>query len=84
MKTPTMSSYLVTWTSQRMPECNMVLVHDEDLARISGICDIDVSNHYIIHCIVLLTSIGTGNPPTGRSGKSPAGFQRGYTHRSMS
>jgi len=62
----------------------MVLVHDEDLARISGICDIDVSNHHIIQCIALLISIGTGNPPTRCSGKLPAGFQRGDTHRFMS
>jgi len=29
--------YLVTWSSQRAPECDMILLHDDDLSRISGI-----------------------------------------------
>jgi len=34
--------FIFDYVAGRMPECNMVLVHDEDLTRISGICDIDM------------------------------------------
>ena len=61
----------------------MVLVHDDDLARISGICDINVRKTSNDTCVVLLNSTGTGNPPTRCSGKISAEFQRGDTHRSM-
>ena len=43
-----MHFYLVTLTSQRSPDCDMVLIHDLDLAQISEICDSNVSKHYMI------------------------------------
>ena len=46
MKTSNMHS-LVTLTSQRSPDCDMVLVHDVDLAQISRICDGNVNKHHI-------------------------------------
>jgi hypothetical protein len=61
----------------------MVLVHDDDLARISGICDINVRKASYGTCVVLPNFTGTGNPPTRCSGKLPAESQRGDTHRSM-
>ena len=48
MKTSAMHLYLVTLTSQRSPDCDMVLVHDVDLTQISGICDSNVNKHYMI------------------------------------
>jgi hypothetical protein len=48
MNTSTVVLYLVvTWSSQRAPECDMILVHDDDLARISGICDGDLVGDYL-------------------------------------
>ena len=38
---------MVTWSSQRAPECDMILVHDDDLARISGICEGDLAGDYL-------------------------------------
>jgi hypothetical protein len=35
--------HLISGTAQRAPECDMVLVHDEDLVSISSTCDSDVS-----------------------------------------
>ena len=43
-----MHLYLVTLTLQRSPDCDMVLVHDVDLTRISGACDSNVSKHHMI------------------------------------
>ena len=43
-----MHLHLVTLTPQRSPDCDMVLVHDVDLAWISGVCDSNVNKHYII------------------------------------
>ena len=36
---------VLTWTTQRAPDCDMALVHDDDLARIDGIRDNDVCRH---------------------------------------
>jgi hypothetical protein len=53
--------YLVTWSSQRAPECDMILVHDDDLSRISGICDSGREQTSYVTCFVILTSPDTGN-----------------------
>jgi hypothetical protein len=38
------------WTLQRAPpDCDMVLVHDDDLTRLSGIVDSDVSGGPLDH-----------------------------------
>jgi hypothetical protein len=38
------------WMLQRAPpDCDMVLVHDDDLTRLSGIVDSDVSGDNIYH-----------------------------------
>jgi hypothetical protein len=47
MNTSAVVLYLVTWPSQRAPESDMILVHDDDLSRISGICDSDVNKHHM-------------------------------------
>ena len=48
MKASTMRLYLVTLTSQQSPDCDMVLVHDLDLARISEIHDSNVNKHHMV------------------------------------
>lgn len=54
----------LTSTDQRAPGCDMVLVHDDDLARIIEICDDTVSQHFeegdVVHYILVVT----GRPPT--------------------
>ena len=42
-----MHLYVATFISQRSPDCDMVLVHDVDLAQISGICDSNVNKDYM-------------------------------------
>ena len=38
------------WTLQRAPpDCDMVLVHDDDLTRLSGSVDSDVSGDPVYH-----------------------------------
>ena len=39
--------HVLTWAIQRVPDCDMVLVHDDDLARISEICNCNVSRHFL-------------------------------------
>jgi hypothetical protein len=51
---------------QRAPECDMVLVHDDDLALVSRTFDDDVSEAYALvlssrQCLVVSASTVTGN-----------------------
>jgi hypothetical protein len=62
---------LLTWAAQRAPDCDMVLVHDDDLARVDGICDTNVCRHWYLSSIIPVISTVTGNPPTGCSEESP-------------
>ncbi|KAI0248894.1 hypothetical protein BJV78DRAFT_1232297 [Lactifluus subvellereus] len=48
----------------RAPDCDMVLVHDDDLERIEGIGDGTVSRHLIVNYIVFFMFTVTGNPST--------------------
>ena len=43
-----MKLYLVTLLSQQSPDSDMVLVHDVDLAQISGICDSNVNKPHMM------------------------------------
>jgi hypothetical protein len=57
---------------QRAYDCDMVLVHDDDLERVNGIGSNTVSGHFVIYYVVLpmlaVTRIsrirsGYGSPP---------------------
>jgi hypothetical protein len=56
---------ILTRLVQRVPDCDLVLVHDDDLARIGKNCDSDVSTHlpvtYHIQTFSCLSAV-TGNP----------------------
>lgn len=41
------TAFFLIWTAQRVPDCDMVLVHDDDLARIHEVCDSNVSRRFI-------------------------------------
>jgi hypothetical protein len=49
-------SYLIlTWAAQQAPDCDMVLIHDDDLAQVDGICEPDgvVSQLPYLSCVFL-------------------------------
>lgn len=62
----------------------MIIVHDDDLAQISGICDTSVSRHHIFvpswrSCPDSI--VGRSPPPPTRCGETlPPNGQRGSTH----
>ena len=67
-----------------MPDCDMFLIHDDDLNRIDGIGDGTVSVYSISSYSVLITqSAVTGNPPTRRNDGSSPEVQHRDTYGSM-
>ena len=56
---------------QQAPDCDKILVHDDDLLMIDGIGHGTVSELLNSNHIVLLMSAVTGNPRTGCDGGSP-------------
>jgi hypothetical protein len=56
---------------QQAPDCDKILVHDDDLLMIDGIGHGTVSGLLNSGGIVLLISAVTGNPRTGGDGGSP-------------
>jgi hypothetical protein len=56
--------HVVTGTAQKAPECDRVLVHDDDLARIREFCGSEVSMHPILVGFVLYMSTVIGSLPT--------------------
>lgn len=61
--------HILTLPAQRMPECDMALVHDDDLAQINGICN-NVSTHF--HWLFPHPSLVVGNPgPSIRCSDTP-------------
>jgi hypothetical protein len=49
------SYQILTWAAQQAPDCDMVLIHDDDLAQIDGICEPDctVSQLPYLSCMFL-------------------------------
>ena len=56
--------HVVTGTAQKAPECDTVLVHDDDLARIRESCGSEVSMHLILVEFVPFMSTVIGSFPT--------------------
>ena len=56
---------------QQAPDCDKILVHDDDLLMIDGIGHGTVSELLNSRGIVLLISTATGNSRTGGDGGSP-------------
>jgi len=54
---------LIDHIAERIPDCDLILVHDDDLARIDGIHDRDASVHPISYMCSLTDTWVTGNPP---------------------
>jgi len=61
---------LIIGLTQRACDCDLVLVHDDDLERIDGISEGSVSGHLIINYIVLLM-LAVTRIPRIRSGDGP-------------
>jgi hypothetical protein len=49
------SDQILTWAAQQAPDCDMVLIHDDDLAQIDGICEPEgiVSQLPYLSCVFL-------------------------------
>jgi len=64
---------------QRAPDCDMVLVHDDDLLRIDNFGDnkVDKQSH-VIYFYVLIYSV-TGKPSSRRTDGSPQKIPAGDT-----
>ena len=60
---------------QRAYDCEMVLVHDNDLESIDGIGEGSVSEHLMINYIVLLILVVTRISRTRSGDGSPPGFR---------
>ena len=68
---------------QQASDCDMVLVHDDDLTKIDGLGHDSVSGLLNSSYIILLMSAVSGNPRTRRDDGSPAKVQHGDTQSSV-